>query len=47
MIPRFMPGDPVLNMLAKAGSVHAEAQEVMYGYLTKALAWICLSGNNT
>jgi peptide/nickel transport system permease protein len=36
MIPRFMPGDPVLNMLAKAGSVHAEAQEVMYGYLTKA-----------
>jgi len=36
MIPRFMPGDPVLNMLAKAGSVHAEAQEVMYGYLTTA-----------
>jgi len=36
MIPRFMPGDPVLIMLAKAGSVHAEAQEVMYGYLTAA-----------
>jgi len=36
MIPRFMPGDPVINMLAKAGSMHAEAQEVMYGYLTSS-----------
>jgi peptide/nickel transport system permease protein len=36
MIPRFMPGDPVLNMLAKAGSMHAEAQEVMYTYFTSA-----------
>ena len=36
MIPRFMPGDPVMNMLAKAGSMHAEAQEVMYGYLTSS-----------
>lgn len=36
MIPRFMPGDPVLNMLAKAGSMHSEAQEVMYGYFTSA-----------
>ena len=36
MIPRFMPGDPILNMLAKAGSMHAEAQEVMYGYLSSS-----------
>ena len=36
MIPRFMPGDPVMNMLAKAGSMHAEAQEVMYGFLTSS-----------
>ena len=36
MIPRFMPGDPVMNMLAKAGSMHAEAQEIMYGYLTSS-----------
>jgi peptide/nickel transport system permease protein len=36
MIPRFMPGDPVMNMLSKAGSMHAEAQEVMYGYLTSS-----------
>lgn len=36
MIPRFMPGDPVLNMLSKAGSMHAEAQEVMYTYFTSS-----------
>jgi peptide/nickel transport system permease protein len=36
MIPRFMPGDPIMNMLAKTGSMHAEAQTVMYGYLTNS-----------
>ncbi len=35
MIPRFMPGNPVQNMLARA-SVRPEAAEAMYGYYTKA-----------
>lgn len=35
LIPRFMPGDPVQNMLSRA-SYHPEAQEVMYGYFTEA-----------
>lgn len=36
LIPRFMPGDPVMTLLSRAGSIHAEAQEVMYGYFTNA-----------
>jgi len=35
MIPRFMPGNPVQNMLARV-SVRPEAAEVMYGYYTEA-----------
>jgi peptide/nickel transport system permease protein len=35
MIPRFMPGDPVQNMLSRAG-LNAEAAQVMYGYFTRA-----------
>ena len=35
MIPRFMPGDPVQNMLSRA-ALHAEAQEVMRGYFNAA-----------
>lgn len=35
MIPRFMPGDPVLNMLSRAG-LNPEAAEFMYGYFTRA-----------
>ncbi len=35
MIPRFMPGDPVRNMLSRA-ALRAEAAEVMYGYYTDA-----------
>jgi len=35
MIPRFMPGNPVQNMLARA-AVRPEAAEVMYGYYTRA-----------
>ncbi|HET90128.1 MAG TPA: ABC transporter permease [Chloroflexi bacterium] len=35
MIPRFMPGDPVQNMLSRA-ALHAEAAEVMHGYYTRA-----------
>lgn len=35
LIPRFMPGDPVMNMLSRA-SLNAEAAEVMYGYFTRA-----------
>jgi peptide/nickel transport system permease protein len=35
LIPRFMPGDPVQNMLSRA-STRAEAREVMYGYYTQA-----------
>ena len=35
MIPRFMPGDPVRNMLSRV-SVHPEAAEVMHGYFTEA-----------
>ena len=34
-IPRFMPGDPVHNLLARAGQ-RAEAAEVMYTYYTQA-----------
>ncbi len=33
MIPRFMPGDPIANMLAKA-SVNSTALTVMYDYYT-------------
>jgi peptide/nickel transport system permease protein len=35
MIPRFMPGNPVQVMLARAG-LRAEAAQVMYGYYTQA-----------
>ena len=35
LIPRFMPGDPVQNMLSRA-NLRAEAAEVMYGYYTDA-----------
>jgi len=35
LIPRFMPGNPVQNMLSRA-AVRAEAAEVMYGYYTRA-----------
>jgi len=35
MIPRFMPGDPVQNMLSRA-AVHPEAAEAMRGYFTQA-----------
>jgi len=35
LIPRFMPGNPVQNMLSRA-ALHAEAVEVMYGYYTRA-----------
>ena len=35
LIPRFMPGDPVQNMLSRA-ALHAEAAEVMHGYFTRA-----------
>jgi peptide/nickel transport system permease protein len=38
LIPRFMPGDPVLNMLSRA-SLNAEAAEVMYGYFTRAFGF--------
>jgi peptide/nickel transport system permease protein len=31
-----MPGNPILNLLARAGSVHSEAIRVMYGYFTSA-----------
>lgn len=34
-IPRFMPGDPVINLLSRAAS-RAEAAEAMFGYYTKA-----------
>ncbi|TYB91513.1 MAG: ABC transporter permease, partial [Kosmotoga sp.] len=35
LIPRFMPGNPIQNLLSRV-SVRAEAAEVMYGYLTEA-----------
>jgi peptide/nickel transport system permease protein len=35
MIPRFMPGDPVRNLLART-SMNANAAEIMYGYYTQA-----------
>ncbi|MEA4906231.1 MAG: ABC transporter permease [Chloroflexi bacterium] len=35
LIPRFMPGNPVQVMLARAG-LRAEAVQVMYNYYTKA-----------
>lgn len=35
MIPRFMPGNPVQTMLARAG-VRAEAAQMMYTYYTQA-----------
>ena len=35
LIPRFMPGNPVQNMLARA-AVRPEAAEVMYSYYTRA-----------
>jgi peptide/nickel transport system permease protein len=34
-IPRFMPGNPVQNMLSRAG-LRAEAAEMMYTYYTEA-----------
>jgi len=34
-IPRFMPGNPVMNVLSRV-SVRAEAAEAMYGYYTRA-----------
>jgi len=34
-IPRFMPGDPIHNLLARAGS-RAESAEIMYSYYTQA-----------
>lgn len=36
LIPRFMPGDPILNLVARAGAAHAEAARIMYGYFTSA-----------
>jgi peptide/nickel transport system permease protein len=35
MIPRFMPGDPVQNMLSRA-ALHPQAAEIMRGYFTQA-----------
>ena len=35
LIPRFMPGNPIQNLLARA-SLRAEAAKVMYGYFTRA-----------
>ncbi|MBS3765312.1 ABC transporter permease [Candidatus Bipolaricaulota bacterium] len=35
LIPRFMPGNPVQNMLSRA-SIESEAAEVIRGYYTKA-----------
>lgn len=35
LIPRFMPGDPVQNMLARV-ALHPEAAEALYGYFSKA-----------
>lgn len=35
LIPRFMPGDPIQVLLARAGS-RAEARQVMYTYYTQA-----------
>ncbi len=35
MIPRFMPGDPIQNMLSRA-AVNADAAEVMYTYYAHA-----------
>jgi len=35
LIPRFMPGDPVQNMLSRTAQ-RPEAAEVMYGYYTRA-----------
>jgi peptide/nickel transport system permease protein len=35
MIPRFMPGDPIANMLARA-ALNANAAQVMYTYYTHA-----------
>ncbi|HEY4695831.1 MAG TPA: ABC transporter permease [Candidatus Hydromicrobium sp.] len=34
-IPRFMPGNPVMNILSRV-AVRAEAAEAMYGYYTRA-----------
>lgn len=31
-----MPGNPILNLLARAGAVHSEAIRIMYGYFTNA-----------
>jgi peptide/nickel transport system permease protein len=35
LIPRFMPGDPVQNMLSRTVA-HPEALEIMHGYFTRA-----------
>lgn len=37
LIPRFMPGDPILNMLSRA-SVNTNAAQVMYTYYTHAFS---------
>lgn len=35
LIPRFMPGDPIQILLARA-DLHAEAADLVYGYYTRA-----------
>ena len=35
MIPRFMPGDPIANMLSRT-SLNADAAAIMYGYFSEA-----------
>ncbi len=35
MIPRFMPGDPISNMLSRT-VLNADAAEIMYGYFSQA-----------
>ena len=45
MIPRFMPGDPVQNMLARV-SVRADAYQAMYTYYTQAFGLDVPSGSS-
>lgn len=35
LIPRFMPGDPISNMLSRT-ALNADAAEIMYGYFSQA-----------
>jgi len=35
LIPRFMPGDPIANMLSRT-ALNADAAEIMYGYFSQA-----------